>query len=100
MSDLVKRFIEVLEDNGYEPRRYSGRGMYGRVCVGAVLPSGTSAFVMGLQVAQEMGEDSIYDLAEYGVSEDSLGLDTIIYWPSMGWPEGVEESNEDEADDE
>lgn len=29
-----ERLIELIEEAGYEPREYSGRGMYGKYCVG------------------------------------------------------------------
>jgi hypothetical protein len=36
------------------------------------------------------------ELARLQVREDSLGLDSILYFPSMKWPEDVTDDDADE----
>jgi hypothetical protein len=100
----ASKLIEALEDAGYEPRSYSGRGMYGRECVG-VVTSGAS-FRLGAEVAksaayladdEEEAQAVLCDLAELSVATDAMGFDTIVYFPGVDWPEGL--SREDEEDE-
>lgn len=44
------KFIDVLRAADLEPRSYSGRGMYGRECVGVELGRGESAFNLSAQM--------------------------------------------------
>ncbi len=80
-QDRGKTLIGILEDAGYEPYSYSGRGMYGKTCVSvhADRDSGISLWVL----AQE--------LVDHGLPEpkqDQLGLGMVYYWPSYEWPDG------------
>jgi hypothetical protein len=66
-------FVEKIREAGYEPRSYSGRGMFGKVCVGVDLDR------------NDRGED-----LPGGASEDSMGLGYIMYWPHVEWVETEE----------
>ena len=78
MSKLQK----ILEDNDYECRSYSGRGMYGKECLGVTIDSDKNIFSIGLMVGQELGHnDYIEDIDD--VRYDNMGLGTIIYWPRI-----------------
>lgn len=59
-----------LTDMDLRPRSYSGRGMYGRECVGASID----------------GHPGDYELPKDWRS-DSLGKGFIVYWPSVAWEE-------------
>lgn len=68
--------IEVLSWYGEVQENYSGRGMYGKTCVGVVLDNANSIY------------DIMSDLAERenrmpAPSQDSMGLSTIFYWPRI-----------------
>lgn len=68
--------------------RYSGRGMYGRECFGVYgTPSGFASFMfaLGCLTGEADGEfDNIEREIGSGVLRiDSLGLDTIFYWPAL-----------------
>ena len=69
----AEQLIADLKAQGLRPRRYAGRGMYGRECVAV----------------------SVDDPGEYplppGWSSDSLGMRVIVYWSSITWPEGLQE---------
>lgn len=92
----AKRFIEILSNSGFEPRSYSGRGMYGKACVGVDLDSSKSLFSVGMDVAyaivdecESTGEDPADTLAEIcnlRAREDSMGLGSIVYFPKLEWP--------------
>lgn len=89
--------INAISDAGYEPRSYSGRGMYGRSCVGVDVDRGTSAFSLAAQIIASSDDpaqmaDSLSDLR---VNEDSMGLGGIVYFPNVPW---VEEDEDDEED--
>jgi hypothetical protein len=71
----AKTLIEEIEETGRKVRSYSGRGMFGRQCVGVALDR----------------YDYGSDLPDEGQRRDSLGLGEIVYWPSATWPEGRKE---------
>ena len=75
--EASKQFIEDLEDAGYEPKSYSGRGMFGKICVSV---HDASAW----EVARTLESDM--DVPE--PREDALGLGNILYWPQYPWPDG------------
>ena len=81
-SDEVKsRRLEALCSNTHAEanvrEQYSGRGMYGKNCVGIV----TSNPVEVIELAAQVGIT--------GAKMDSMGMDTIVYWPKIQF---VEES--------
>jgi hypothetical protein len=67
------QLIRKIQSAGFEARAYSGRGMYGKYCVGC-----------------DVGE---YDELPYaltsvaGYHTDSMGRGTILYWPHIAAPE-------------
>lgn len=63
---------------------YSGRGMYGRTCVGIVLDryTDTNQALLGVALADTFGTDDAWDIAR-AMRTDSMGLGTIVYFP--GW---------------
>lgn len=67
----------ALINEGLDPRAYSGRGMFGKECVGVSV--------------DHPGE---YTLPK-GYRMDTLGLGYIVYWPSVKW-EGDDDYEEDE----
>lgn len=77
----AKALIKRLQAAGHEVRSYSGRGMYGRYCVGVSLTRG-ERLTVGSRTA----------------SYDSLGLGSIAYWPSAVWPEGMADPSEAEVE--
>lgn len=54
---------------------YSGRGMFGRECVGIVTDS-------PMHVIEKAAARGVR-----GFRTDNMGLDTIVYWPSVKKPE-------------
>lgn len=72
---------------------YSGRGMYGKTCLGFVTNNVPGlAFHLGMLLAEwqprsdEWGEVDTEQLIiafTGNAHTDSMGLDTIVYWPSV-----------------
>lgn len=114
--DLIK---DAAEANDVDLRtNYSGRGMFGRRCVGLtgnrrdVNLVITEAIKMAVQelfteTVDADGEettalynknDDVQQAIDILVGEqqqDSMGFDIIVYWPDLQWPE---EESEDEDD--
>lgn len=101
----AKKLIEVIESANYEARWYSGRGMYGKDCVGITIPQGVSQFSVGVELAamfETLGyEDLLEDFTCERVAQDSLGMGSIVYFPNVGWPaaDDLEDEDDEPGDD-
>jgi len=88
---LKEKLISICSNfpNDYKLREYSGRGMYGRSCLGVEVNDLYKIFHLGAEVG-----DSAFDYD--CVRIDNMGMDYILYFPDMDF------SNEDlnEEDDE
>lgn len=91
--------IDLLESAGREVRSYSGRGMYGRECVGVEVDNVGELFQLGLELADGTDEDERFELQNLKVSWDSMGMGTILYFPDVGWPKGRKDSDAEDDDD-
>lgn len=75
--------------NGSARVHYSGRGMFGKTCVGVVVDYGAE---MELSDAiNDAGANKI--LKKRGWKQDSMGLRTIIYWEDVQ----IADAGEDDA---
>lgn len=95
---LLKALIEAA---GYEPYSYSGRGMFGRKCVGLTCPDVNTAIadlfeaVFDADVEDVANEEEEYEArmsahnalcdALRSSASDSMGLDRVLYFKSVGW---------------
>src|SRR5690606_19366002 len=63
----ARKLIGAIESAGYEARSYSGRGMFGKECVGAEVSRDESAFALAaklvLAVFDEDGDEEAYNFA-------------------------------------
>ena len=85
------RLLAALANTEYEPRPYSGRGMYGKSCVGVVVESLGDAFLLGARLALELGEEPPIP------SSDSMGRGLIVYWRTIEMEEvGVVDDEDSE----
>ena len=85
---LDHRQFSVLQEGadniGADLRRnYSGRGMFGKECIGIVGPLASLVHV----VMHVTLEDPALALELLNISHDSMGLDMIFYWPGLQAPE-------------
>ena len=72
----AEQLIAALESAGYTWRRYSGRGMYGKECVGVTLSDDGELFDLGRTVGAIEAECN-----PGHVRTDNMGRGIIVYWP-------------------
>ena len=96
------KLVQLLrETEGFRARRYSGRAMYGRECVGVDLNHAGDLFRVGVELgrlAYEQGraeDDVLGDLRS--PRTDSMGMGMIAYWPDVEWPAGEPEDEDPEC---
>lgn len=90
-TTLINLLREVYESGNMEMevRSYSGRGMYGDTCVAVVLGDYSSTWTLALAIADaNNGNADLFGLPE--PRSDSMGLGTVLYWPSLKWPADAE----------
>ena len=75
---------------------YSGRGMNGRKCFGIELQEGDTAWELAMALGCEADSDGDWMLTPPKV--DSLGRNTIYYWPNVEVRCGSDESDEEEQE--
>lgn len=92
LMKLDSNQLELLEtfanDNDYNLRTdYSGRGMYGKTCIGFDTDRGQNLFSLGIDLARFLTENKEYDLLEAfqntTINIDSMGMGQIVYFPRM-----------------
>ena len=76
-----ERFYDIICKCGYEPFAYSGRGMFGKKCFAITISSVNELFNFGVK----FGRNCDIDTYCLNLHTDSLGLDTVAYWPDMKW---------------
>ena len=86
-SNLVWNLMNAIENAGYEPRSYSGRGMYGKECLGVTVDRETSVFQLAAQIITASDDPGAMAdfLSDVRVAEDSMGMGTIVYFPRIDW---------------
>lgn len=97
----------ILEDADLNVRSYSGRGMYGRKCLGVSCDSESYKDMMEAildGVAQAASQDNwsvVDDVKEAmrNLQQDNLGMGTIVYWPRVEYAEGEDDEEEEETED-
>jgi hypothetical protein len=118
MKDMTAAMIlvELLKKIELKPYSYSGRGMFGKRCVGVTLNEGENEVSLGAELANALntwivdGEGcEMYERAAQHLSDlerfrdqqlssilrstrgDQMGLSSMVYWPSISWVEEEEE---------
>lgn len=97
--------ISALRSKGYRPTSYSGRGMSSRRCMGVVTDDSAGTLCLNLaaqlltDIESKDAQNIIEELADYGTSEDSMGLKSIIYFQGMTWDAACEAAAGSERDD-
>ena len=72
-KQAIKVIKQVADEFGVDAREYSGRGMYGAYCW---------AIDCGRYEEGEIAERTV-QLGRRGAAFDSLGMGSIVYWPSV-----------------
>ena len=91
----------VCEAAGYKTRSYSGRGMYGKRCLAVVFKS-TGALMADILMAMDLCDEDRHEVAQSfrRAHEDSMGRDSVIYFPEIPFDGTEDEDSEEESDKE
>jgi hypothetical protein len=91
----------LLKKHDIETRSYSGRNMYGKVCLGVDIGRGglgdfIAKVIEGTQ--SQIGGENIEEIAQAfrGMATDSMGMGQIVYFPSVPYEEGDEDADEED----
>ncbi len=79
----AETWINALRNEGHAPRAYSGRGMFGKQCVAITVADWALA-------AMDLSDSSLPKGGKTLLRDartDSMGKQTVVYWPDMEWPE-------------
>ena len=85
VEEAIRNYVD--ENEQYELYEgYSGRGMFGRKCLGVVVKQGCSFMDFIINLTRYMDDNDVED-ADFkleGAAYDNLGLDTVVYFPNIG----------------
>ncbi len=84
--ERLKTIIEAADVG--TPRSYSGRGMYGKYCIGVSVDDVSEALAAMTEFCDDTSEAASI-LRSY--RSDSMGRRVIVYWPNIKWPENEKE---------
>lgn len=85
VEEAIRKYVD--ENEGYEIyENYSGRGMFGRKCLGVVVKQGYSFMDFLMKLTKYMDDNNVddVDFKLEGTTYDNLGLDTVVYFPNIG----------------
>lgn len=102
-QEISNKIAQILEDEGsYSIRSYSGRGMYGKSCIGFDVGNTSDMLkiilILAANTDEEGIEDWLFDLAE-NARTDSMGMGQIIYFPKYPPATNIEDDDEEEDDE-
>lgn len=114
MSNLTKQqaqwIQEVCDQEEWSLRKdYSGRGMFGRKCIG-ITGRHINGFTVCAKIIRYASDETFTDadpselealielFAEASVSEDSMGLSQIIYFSNIMWDDTLDEEEDEDED--
>ena len=61
---------------------YSGRAMYGRECLGFIVPSTGMLLNLGMAIGSTLDSWQAQSMM-HGARTDSMGMDLVIYFPDV-----------------
>ena len=96
-NEQLETFVNLAEQHDGEVRSYSGRGMYGKTCLGVSIDGDLVGFAMRL--GAELALTSGAEVAEWlagQVSVDSMGRGSIIYFSRVVAPADIEDEEDDQ----
>lgn len=96
----MEAFVDATEAILQQPTStYSGRGMFGRTCIGMTVdtvPGRMLQFAQQLTLRPDGDGEELLALLARGVMVDSMGLDFIVYWPGIEAPKNWIGEEDDE----
>src|ERR1019366_838709 len=96
-------FQGLIEEAGYETRSYSGRGMYGKTCLGVDLEGGNLGRLLGDLVEMTATSDAPGDAVEIvaeglrSMQTDSMGRGMIVYFEEVAYTDESAEGADSSA---
>ncbi len=98
----LERIKEIFRDCDLTPRSYSGRGMYGRNCLGVVCGNPMADLLQVVSSVAENAEDP-QEVADFintlgRPSTDNMGRDAIVYFEALPWEDSPDEVVEEMVD--
>lgn len=94
---------QIVDDSGeFTSRSYSGRGMYGKVCLGVTVDRDHTMGEFLALIIESVTDENQDELAEAlrGLRTDSMGLGEVLYFPKVPYSAEEEDSEEQlECDD-
>ena len=85
VREAIENFVNENEQYSlYE--NYSGRGMFGRTCLGVIVQQNDSFMDFIIKLTKYLDDNDVddVDFKLEGATYDNLGLDTIVYFPNIG----------------
>lgn len=97
-EDTSRLVIRVCNNMGLDVRSYSGRGMYGRSCVGVDCGNTHVTLAQIMVELQSYGEPDALEAMDHftregAIATDHMGMGSILYFPRLPWV------NEEEYDE-
>jgi hypothetical protein len=89
---------DILMANEMDCYSYSGRCMYGKKCLGVTVKDIMKVFAALIESSDEDNKSEIAHCVERA-RRDSMGYDTVVYFPNITYDDSADE-NEDDDDDE
>jgi hypothetical protein len=110
MTQAIAKLIREIAEAGNKDtdfcNNYSGRGMYGRECVGITGSQSDCRVIIAEVIKQAHAradaaalvfDDVVDAVLDYG--QDSMGFDVIIYWPHINPVEESDSENDGQPDE-
>lgn len=94
-NDQINAIEDAISyvDGDAEMYSYSGRGMFGKQCLGINFNGMSDAFRFALLI-----EDDRLAIVLSEPRFDNMGLGIVIYWPNVEAPEGIGEDEDEDED--
>lgn len=100
-TTLTQEQADTIREACYEvdirPIAYSGRFMYGKQCLGVVMPDSGHLFSFALAIHED-DPDLARLLADSWTRADSMARDIVVYWPAIE-TDGTDFPDDDDDDE-
>jgi hypothetical protein len=91
IAKMLLQAIETLAEEVYFRNTYSGRGMYGKTCVGITGSKSDCMLIIGSVIKEAAKASTHADDVDYkevvdtllDFEQDSMGCSVIIYWRQL-----------------
>jgi hypothetical protein len=104
-EEIIEAIDEAHKQEEFQYRSYSGRGMFGKQCLGITFSNVAEALAFGAWLGQTFSnpygrsEETTASALLLKTRQDSMGRGIVIYWPELEYS-GPSAESEDEDEDE